>query len=65
MVFASAHACSEIGQKWFLFIFWPLGSNMSLFERRTLDPVGNREKYRLSIKSTRKTDVRLKTASKS
>jgi hypothetical protein len=64
MLESSAHACSEIGQKWFLFFFHPSASNMSLFDRQQLVGLKGRKSWKFQQIAGAKNDMSLKAASK-
>jgi len=59
----SAHACSEIGLKWFLFFFHPSASNMSLFDRQQLFVLKGRKSWKFQQIAGAKNDMGLKAAS--
>jgi hypothetical protein len=64
-IMTSAHACSEIGQKWFLFLFHSSASNIGLFGRQQLVVLKGRKSWMFQQIAGAKNDVSLKTASKS
>jgi hypothetical protein len=59
----SAHACSLIGQKWFLFFFCSSAPNLGLFDMQLLVVLNGGKSWRFQQIAGAKTDMGLKSAS--